>query len=95
MDDDQLIGKLRSTGMACFVKYFPAFSNESLSRHDLIELLLRKERYKEKASGTRISNARSIITAGCAKMALNLIAKSDKVPKCISDKARKLCDDVS
>lgn len=95
MNEVQVYKRLRSMGMTCFVKYLPDFSNESLSRRDLIELLLRKESYTEGSCSARISNARSIIKAGCAKAALNLIAESDKVPKCISDEARRLCDDVS
>ena len=95
MNDVQLSKALGSLGMKCFVKYFKHFSDESLSRQHLIELLSREENYKYEASGTRISNARRIIKAGRAKDALNLIAESDKVPKCISDEARKLCDDAS
>ena len=94
MNDHQLKEKLKSTGRACFVKYFQDFSNESLSRHDLIEFLIREEGYKEPATGTRISNARSIIKAGCANRALNLIVESARVPKHIRDEARRLSNNL-
>ena len=94
MKDFQVYTRLRSMGMTCFVKYFHDFTNESLSRHDLIEMLARKENYTPDACATRVSNARSIIRAGGAKVALRLIIQANKVPRHIGDEASKLCDNL-
>lgn len=91
MKDVQVYAKLRSMGMTCFVKYYHDFANESLSRHDLTQMLIKKEGYTPDACATRISNARTIIGAGDARVALELIVQADKVPKHIRDEASKLC----
>ena len=43
MNDATVLRNLRSMGMACFVEYFHELADESLSRQDLIELLLQEE----------------------------------------------------
>ena len=43
MNDATVLRNLRSMGMTCFVEYFHEFADESLSRQDLIELLLQEE----------------------------------------------------
>ena len=91
MKDVEVYAKLRSMGMTCFVKYYHDFANVSLSRHDLTQILIRSEGYTPDACATRISNARTIIGAGAAKVALELIIQADKVPKHIRDEAKKLC----
>lgn len=94
MKDVQVYAKLRSMGMTCFVKYYHDFANKSLSRHDLTQMLIRREGYTPDACATRISNARTIMRAGDAKMALEMIIQADKVPKHIRDEARKLCSNL-
>lgn len=90
MTDAQMEKALRSLGMECFVKYFGLFADESLSRGYLVELLAKEENYTEKASNTRVTNARRIIKAGRAKDALAMVAEAAKVPDPIRNKARAL-----
>ena len=80
MDDKQLERSLQSVGMACFVKYFHKFSNHNLGREDLIELLMKKEGYKESGSKTRVSQSRRIINGGRAIDALNIVSEAGRVP---------------
>lgn len=67
-------------GMASFVEDFHEFDDESLSQQDLIELLLQEENYVAEACGSRAPCARSIISVGRAKAALNLIDEAHRVP---------------
>jgi hypothetical protein len=90
MNNEQLKRSLQSIGMACFVKYFPQFSDASLSNEDLIELLIRRERYMESGCKTRVTQSRRIIANGRAKDALLLVASSARVPDDISTAAGKL-----
>ena len=93
MDDDQLEYALKSMGKTCFVNYFFALSDESLSNDDIAELMLRN---KEKWSTifSRISNGRRIVRSGRGREALNLIAGS-KVDEDVREKARNLRDGLS
>jgi hypothetical protein len=77
MNDDQLLRNLRSVGMTCFVEFYEMFTSESMSRDDVIEKLKSAKNYTEKASGTRVSNARSIILSGLANQALQMIVNSE------------------
>lgn len=52
MNDVTVLRNLRSLGMAYLVDYFHEFADESLSRQDLIELLLKEENYAEETCGT-------------------------------------------
>lgn len=72
------------------MKYFLEFSNKGYSREDLIEILMKVERYKESGCITRISQARRIIDAERAKDALLIIASSNRVPLSISKRANEL-----
>ena len=94
MNDATVLRNLRSMGMTCFVEYFHEFADESLSRQDLIELLLQEEDYTEESCGSRATCARSIIRAGRAKVALNLNVEAGKVPNRIKDEARRLRDSL-
>lgn len=94
MNEVQVYKRLCSIGMAWFVKYFAELSNESLSRLDLLEMVMQNEGYKEKATISRITSGRSIIRRGGAKTALNLIAEASKVPDHIREEAKRLCDSI-
>ena len=90
MDDQQLKGTLESIGKECFVTYFCKFDDTSLSNEDVTEMLMQDRSYKEKASPTRVSNARRIIKAGRAKDALMLISASPRMSSEIAAKAKRL-----
>ena len=90
MNDQQLERTLNSIGMECFVAYFREFDDTSLSIEDVAEILVRNKGYKEKASPTRVSNARRIIKAGRAKDALMDISASSGVPPEVAAKAKRL-----
>lgn len=70
MNDKQLDRSLQSIGMACFVSYFPQFSDESISNEELIRMLMREKNYKESGCRTRVSQSRRIIARGKAQDAL-------------------------
>lgn len=90
MNNEQLKRSLQSIGMACFVKYFPQFSDASMSNEDLIELLIRRERYMESGCKTRVTQSRRIIASGRAVDALLIVASSARVPGDLSTAARRL-----
>ena len=90
MDDQQLNSTLNSIGKKCFVTYFCKFDDTSLSIEDVAEILVRNKGYKEKASPTRVSNARRIIKAGRAKDALMIISASPRMSSEIVAKAKRL-----
>ncbi len=90
MNDQQLDRTLRSIGKKCFVTYFCKFDDTSLSIEDVAEILMRDRRYKEKASPTRVSNARRIIREGRAKDALMIISASPRMSSEIVAKAKRL-----
>lgn len=90
MNDEQLRRSLQSIGMACFVRYFPQFSDESMNNEDLIELLMRNENYMESGCRTRVTQARRIIASERAVDALLIVASSDRVPSEVSTAASRL-----
>jgi len=90
MNEEQLKRSLQSIGMACFVKYFPQLSDTSMSNEDLIELLMREEKYMESGCRTRVTQSRRIIANRRAKDALLIVASSARVPDDISTAAGKL-----
>ena len=90
MNDTQLERRINSIGKRCFVEYFEHFADESISRSVLIELMYSKEKWS--TCGNRISSARSIIKAGRARDALQIISCAKKVSKAIRDEARRLHD---
>lgn len=92
MNDDQLERSLQSIGKECFVKYFDEFSDNRLKDHDLIDLLMKNENYKESGCKTRVSQSRRIIKEGRAKDALKVVAGSSRVPDPIRRQAEALYD---
>lgn len=92
MNDVQLNEALKSMGKTCFVRYFRALSDESLSDEDVRELMLRNESYTTVRN--RVSNGRRIIRAGRALEALNMVVTS-RVDSHVRDEARKLRDGLS
>ena len=81
MDDTQLKSHLKSLGMGCFVQYYYRFSNWSLSNQEIAQILQDEMGYKERASSSRTSTARSIIKAGRAIDALDIISRSNAAPQ--------------
>ena len=94
MTDEQLRRSLQSIGMACFVKYFPQFSDETMSNEDLIELLMREENYMESGCTTRVTQARRIIARERAVDALLIVASSIRVSDEVSTEARRLASNL-
>lgn len=94
MNDKQLDRSLQSIGMACFVSYFPQFSDESISNEELIRMLMREKNYKESGCRTRVSQSRRIIARGKAQDALLIVASSDRVSKDVSAAAGKLAHNL-
>ena len=90
MTNEQLTRSLRSIGMACFVEYFPRFSDLNISNEHLIQILMREQKYKESGCRTRVSQSRRIIANGRAKDALLIVASSDRVSSDVSAAAGKL-----
>ena len=90
MNDEQLRRSLQSIGMACFVRYFPQFSDKSMGNEDLIELLMRKENYMESGCITRVTQARRIIASERALDALLIVESSARVPGEVSMAASRL-----
>lgn len=90
MNDKQLLRSLRSIGKACFVRYFPQFSDQFLSKEDLIYLLMQQENYVEAGCITRVTQARRIIASERAVDALLIVASSVRVSDEVSTEARKL-----
>ena len=93
MDDCQLKQHLKSIGKECFVTYFKQFSNPQLTNRDIAKLMGKERNYAWEASQSRTSGARSIIKAGRAKDALEIIRDSKGViDQRIRDKAARLAD---
>lgn len=90
MNDEQLLRSLQSIGKACFVKYFPQFSDNFLSNTDLIELLMRQEHYEEAGCITRVAQARRIIVNERAVDALRIVASSVRVSDEVLAEASRL-----
>jgi hypothetical protein len=87
MNDEQLSRTLQSVGQACFVRFFGEFSSKTLSREDIVEKLRAETDYTEGSCISRTGHARSIINAGRAESALNIIISSDSTR--VSEKTRK------
>lgn len=77
MNEEKLSRALQSVGQACFVKYFGEFSSSAMSREDVIEKLRIETDYTEASCISRTGHARSIISAGLAKSALNIVISSE------------------
>lgn len=77
MNDEQLDRNLRSIGKECFVTFFNEFYDCSLSNED-VAIQIKEERghYTDKSCRSRTSHARSIIKAGRALDALDVIRSS-------------------
>ena len=93
MDDYQLDRNLRSIGKECFIAYFNQFSNPQLTNQEIAELMKKERGYTSKACQSRTSHARSIIRAGRAKDAMEIIRDSERVrDQRIRDRAARLAD---
>ncbi len=76
MDDQQLDRNLRSIGKECFVAFFEQFCDSSLSNADIAAQIREERGYTDKACLSRTSHARSIIKAGRAIDALDMVCQS-------------------
>ena len=93
MDDRKLKDNLESIGKECFVTYFKKFSNPQLTNREIAAPMEKERSYTWKSCQSRTSHARSIISAGRAKDALEIIRDSKGViDQRIRDKAARLAD---
>jgi len=92
MDDEQLNRSLQSIGMACFVKYFRHFNDTGLSNAQLVDLLIRDERYTESGSRTRVGQARRIIRNQRAREALRIVEHATRIADEVRRDAGRLAD---
>ena len=91
MNDNQLQRTLQSIGKACFVNYFPKFSDAALSDEALARILVEREGWDEAtALNFRVRGARRIIKVGRAKDALILIVDSQRMSKTLKSRALSL-----
>lgn len=88
MNDQQLDRNLRSIGKECFVSFFQQFCDSSLSNADVAEQIRKDRGYTDKACLSRTSHARSIIKAGRAIDALDMICQSTNLQVTDSTKVR-------
>lgn len=87
---------LNSVGKACFVRYFEVFASEE-PIENVLELLLNEEGYTEKASRTRINNARKIIRNGLSILALQAVihSKHSAISPELKNKAQQLIQSIT
>ena len=90
MNEQQLVGTLKSVGMRCFVKYFRQFCDPSLSNEAVAAQIEEAEQYSRKTCRTRTSGARRIINAGRGRDALTIIANSRADARTRQEAARLL-----
>lgn len=92
MNDEQFSRTLQSIGQSCFVKYFDYFSSKTLNREDIIEKLKSETNYTDASCVSRTGHAKSIISAGLAKKALNTVisSQSARVSSETREKAKEL-----
>ncbi len=92
MNDQQLDRNLRSIGKECFVRFFEEFSDPTLSNDDVAALVKEERGYTDKACRSRTSHARSIIRAGRAADALDMVrlSQSPKVTAHTKEQAASL-----
>lgn len=94
MSDEQLRRSLQSIGKACFVRYFPQFSDTFLRNEHLVELLMRQENYVKSGCITRVTQARRIIASERAVDALLIVASSVRVSDEVSKEASRLASNL-
>ena len=92
MNEKQLERNLKSIGQTCFVKYFELFASTTIDKTDKIEILKKETDYTEKSCISRTGHAQSVIKAGRAYDALNMIIIS-KSPR-VSEKTRGRAEDL-
>lgn len=97
MNEEQLRRALQSVGKSCFVRFFGEFSSSSIAREDVIEKLRLETDYTETSCVTRATHARSIVNAGLAKTALNMVITSESslVKEDIRVEAQKWLDKLN
>jgi len=93
MNEEQLIRSIKTIGMGCFIKYFEAFSDLSIKDEDLIEALMKIERYEESGAIARVSQSRRINRENMVKEALEIISKSSRAEPWVVAKAKSLLNE--
>jgi len=81
---------IQSVGLACFIKYYEFFSDFSKSNEDIIDILMKNERYTESANRTRVNKARKIFSENLQFKILEYATHSKKLDIEWIKKANKL-----
>ncbi len=90
MDYVRLARDLKSMGKGCFVEHFELFTDRRLSRAAKVAHLQAATGYTAKSCQTRVSKAETIIAAGRARSALEMIVASGRVVPAQVQRAREL-----
>jgi len=86
----QLKRSIQSIGMQCFIKYFESFGDEAIREKDLIDALIKIEKYRENGARTRVCQSRKIFRENMVKEALELVGSSCRVKPWVTSKANLL-----
>jgi len=81
---------LQSVGKRCFIEHFDLFTDQTISKTDAIERLMRLDNICESSADTKVYCAGRIIKEGYARKALTNIVNSVKVPFSWREKAKAL-----
>lgn len=90
MNDEQLLRSIQTIGMGCFVKYFEALCDNSIADDDLIDALMKIEKYEESGAKVRVSQSRRINRENMNKEALEIISASSRTEPWVVSKANFL-----
>lgn len=92
MNDKKLQNCLNSVGKACFVIFYEAFADFSLSEDEVATIIVRIEPDLswEAAKSWRCRRAREIIKAGRATDALEIIINSPQIHPDLKQEARRI-----
>ena len=93
MNEEQLIRSIQTIGMSCFIKYFEAFTDSSISDEDLIDALMKIEKYEESGARARVSQSRRISRENMVKEALEIISNSSRTEPWVVTKANSLLNE--
>jgi hypothetical protein len=95
MNEEQLLRSIQTIGMGCFVKYFEAFCDTSIKDEDLIDALMKIEKYEESGARARVSQSRRINRGNLTKEALAIISESTRTEPWVVTKANSLLNEIT
>ncbi len=95
MNEEQLLRCIQTIGMGCFIKYYEAFRDDSISDEDLIDALMKIEKYEESGAKARVSQSHRISRENMNKEALKIVSASSRTESWIVSKANSLLDELT